>query len=137
MRLLLTAATALMLAVPCSPAQDPPKKKAEAGAADKDKVKMDAETKVAIDKALKWLKDQQDPKGAWGNTAITSFIGGSLMFLRFLPLIVLSLPVAELLLDILLYRRYGDGFLWWLAGSGVAGIWLLRPKASMHSGNPT
>lgn len=47
------------------------------------------------------------------------------MFLRFLPLIVLSLPVAELLLDILLYRRYGDGFLWWLAGSGVAGIWLL------------
>ena len=73
MRLLLTAATALVLAVPCSPAQDPPKKKAEAGAAEKDKVKMDAETKAAIDKALKWLKDQQDPKGAWGNTAITSF----------------------------------------------------------------
>ena len=45
--------------------------------------------------------------------------------LRFLPLIVLSLPVAELLLDLAMYRRYGDGFLLWLAVAGMAGVWLI------------
>ena len=45
--------------------------------------------------------------------------------LRFVPWIVLSLPVAEGLLDLALYRRYGDGFLVWLAVAALAGLWLL------------
>ena len=54
--------------------------------------------------------------------------------LRFLPLIVLSLPVAELLLDLALYRRYGDSFLLWLAVAGVAGVWLIvRAKESFRA----
>ena len=54
--------------------------------------------------------------------------------LRFLPLIVLSLPVAELLLDLALYRRYGDGFLLWLAVAGMAGVWLIvRAKESFRA----
>ena len=54
--------------------------------------------------------------------------------LRFLPLIVLSLPVAELLLDLALYRRFGDGFLLWLAVAGMAGVWLIvRAKESFRA----
>ncbi len=54
--------------------------------------------------------------------------------LRFLPLIVLSLPVAEFLLDLALYRRYGDRFLLWLAVAAMAGIWLLvRAKESFRA----
>ena len=45
--------------------------------------------------------------------------------LRFVPLIVLSLPVAEFLLDLALYRHYGAGFLLWLAVAALAGVWLL------------
>ena len=39
----------------------------------KDNVKMDEETKKAVDKALKYLADKQEADGAWGNTAITGF----------------------------------------------------------------
>ncbi len=54
--------------------------------------------------------------------------------LRFLPLIVLTLPVAEFLLDLALYRRYGDGFLLWLAVAAMGGIWLLvRAKESFRA----
>ena len=54
--------------------------------------------------------------------------------LRFLPLIVLSLPVAELLLDLALYRRYGDGFLLWHATAAMAGVWLIvRAKESFRA----
>lgn len=54
--------------------------------------------------------------------------------LRFLPLIVLTLPVAEFLLDLALYRRYGDGFLLWLVVAAMAGIWLLlRAKESFRA----
>lgn len=54
--------------------------------------------------------------------------------LRFLPLIVLSLPVAELLLDLALYRRYGDGFLLWLAAGAIAGVWMIvRAKDSFRT----
>ena len=54
--------------------------------------------------------------------------------LRFLPLIVLTLPVAEFLLDLALYRRYGDSFLLWLAIAAMAGIWLLvRAKESFRA----
>jgi prenyltransferase beta subunit len=34
---------------------------------------MDDKTKQAVDKALKWMADQQAGDGSWGNTAITSF----------------------------------------------------------------
>ena len=38
-----------------------------------DNVKMDDETKKAVDKALKFLAKKQDRDGSWGNTAITGF----------------------------------------------------------------
>ena len=38
-----------------------------------EKVKMDDKTKKAVEKALAWLKDQQNRDGSWGNTAVTSF----------------------------------------------------------------
>ena len=54
--------------------------------------------------------------------------------LRFLPLIVLSLPVAELLFDLALYRHFGDTFLLWLALAAVAGIGLLaRAKETFRT----
>lgn len=54
--------------------------------------------------------------------------------MRFLPLIVLSLPVAEFVLDLMLYRRYGDRFLLWLAVAAMAGVWLLvRAKESFRA----
>jgi hypothetical protein len=73
-RLTLAAVLAALFAVPAaSPAQPPaepakPEKKAE------DKVKMDKETKAAVDKALKYLANKQDADGSWGNTAITGFV---------------------------------------------------------------
>ena len=39
-----------------------------------DKVKMDAETKKAVDVALKFLAKEQATDGSWGNTAITGFV---------------------------------------------------------------
>src|SRR2546423_310986 len=73
MRLSVAATLLLLFAVPSSPAADPPKPDPDAPAADKDKVKMDEKTKAAVDRALKWLADQQAGDGSWGNTAITSF----------------------------------------------------------------
>src|SRR5437763_5659078 len=57
--LTLSLAAALVLAAPPARAEE--------------KVTIDEATKKAIDKALEWLKDQQQRDGSWGNTAITSF----------------------------------------------------------------
>lgn len=45
--------------------------------------------------------------------------------IRVLPFIVLSLPLAELVLGIALYRRCGDAFVWWLGAGAFLGVWLL------------
>ena len=66
---------------------------------------------------------------------LRSLSGGFLRgLMRFLPLIVLSLPAAEFVLDLALYRHYGDRFLWWLAVAAMAGVWLLvRAKESFRA----
>lgn len=72
MRLLLAATALLFFAVPSHEARSaenapvPPE-------AERDRVKMDDRTKLAVEKALKWMKDQQAADGSWGNTAITAF----------------------------------------------------------------
>jgi hypothetical protein len=59
-RILLTALTLALLVAPVRAADE--------------KVKMDDQTKKAVDQALAWLKDHQNPRdGSWGNTAVTSF----------------------------------------------------------------
>jgi hypothetical protein len=74
-RLILAAAFATLFAVPtASTAQQAADPKPEAKAPPEDKVKMDAETKVAVDKALKYLAKEQANDGSWGNTAITGFV---------------------------------------------------------------
>ncbi len=60
------AVAALALVAVLVPAPSP--------AAEKEsKVKLDEKGKEAIDKALKFLKDQQNNDGSWGNTAVTGF----------------------------------------------------------------
>lgn len=59
-----------------SPANTQPPKADEPkpmGVVPKDNVKMDDDTKKAVDKALKYLAEKQEADGAWGNTAITGF----------------------------------------------------------------
>jgi hypothetical protein len=73
LRLFLAATLAALIAIPTAttaqpPADGPPKPKPP-----EDKVKMDKETKAAVDKALKYLAARQDADGSWGNTAITGF----------------------------------------------------------------
>jgi hypothetical protein len=72
LRLTFLAVLAALLAVPTAttaqPPADAPKPPVE------DKVKMDKETKKAVDKALKFLANRQDADGSWGNTAITGFV---------------------------------------------------------------
>jgi hypothetical protein len=74
-RLILAAIFAAFLAVPtASTAQPPADPKPDAKAPPEDKVKMDAETKKAVDHALKYLAKEQASDGSWGNTAITGFV---------------------------------------------------------------
>jgi hypothetical protein len=74
-RLILAAAFAALFAVPtASTAQPPDDPKPDAKAPPEDKVKMDAETKAAVEKALKYLAKEQASDGSWGNTAITGFV---------------------------------------------------------------
>jgi hypothetical protein len=71
---LLTLA-ALAVAVGHTPTKARPQPPADRAPAEpgKDRVKMDEATKRAVAKALRWMKDQQNPDGSWGNTAITGF----------------------------------------------------------------
>jgi prenyltransferase beta subunit len=71
----LTAAAALLALVAAPPAPSPAQTdgKTESKAAPEDKVKMDPETKRAVEAALKFLAKDQAPDGSWGNTAITGF----------------------------------------------------------------
>ena len=78
-RALFTSALAGVLAgVFAAPAATQPPKGDDPkpmGAVPKDNVKMDDDTKKAVDRALKYLADKQEADGSWGsgNTAITGF----------------------------------------------------------------
>lgn len=73
MRLIFSALVGLVFTLPtahCFGQANPEPKGVE-----KDKIKMDAETKKAVDAALKFLaKEQSSADGSWGNTAITGFV---------------------------------------------------------------
>lgn len=59
-------------------------------------------------------------------------------FLRAIPLILLMLPVAELLLDLWLFREYGGAFMLYLAVTALLGLWLiLHAKSSLLAGLAT
>ncbi len=59
-------------------------------------------------------------------------------FIRAIPLILLMLPVAELLLDLWLFREYGGAFLLYLAAAAMLGLWLIvRAKSSLIAGLAT
>lgn len=74
-RFLLVVALAALFAVPAATPAQPPAddKKPEPKEVPEDKVKMDPETKKAVDAALKYLAKEQAADGSWGNTAITGF----------------------------------------------------------------
>lgn len=58
--------------------------------------------------------------------------------MRAIPLILLMLPVAELLLDLWLFREYGGAFMLYLAVAAVVGLWLIvRAKSSLLAGLAT
>jgi len=58
--------------------------------------------------------------------------------MRAIPLILLMLPVAELLLDLWLFREYGGAFMLYLAVAAVLGLWLIvRAKSSLLAGLAT
>ena len=63
MRTILLTVTLAVCAVPASAAAPIP--------AEKRQPKLDARTKEGVDRALKYLKGQQNGDGSWGNTAIT------------------------------------------------------------------
>lgn len=76
MRLLVPLCLAALLAVPGEPAAQPPDAPA---APPEDKVKVDERTQAAIDKALRWLRDQQAGDGSWGNQTKTAMTGFALL----------------------------------------------------------
>jgi hypothetical protein len=77
MRSIVAALLAIALVIPSALTAQPPASPpaAEPIAPEKDKVKMDAEVKKAVDNALKFLaKEQSRADGSWGNTATTGFV---------------------------------------------------------------
>ncbi len=77
--LVLLAALVTLGAIPTATTAQPPKTDSKldpkvAALQEKDTVKMDAETKAAVAKALKFLAKEQAADGSWGNTAITGFV---------------------------------------------------------------
>jgi len=70
----LAAALVGVFAAPAATQPPKPDDTKPLGVVPKDNVKMDALTKKAVDKALRYLADKQEADGAWGNTAITSFV---------------------------------------------------------------
>jgi Family of unknown function (DUF6288) len=80
-----------------------------------EKVKIDAESKKAIDKALAWLKDHQDRDGKWGNTAVTSFALLAFMANGHVPNQGLYAPEVAKAVRHLLAEAKEDGY---LAGRG-------------------
>jgi hypothetical protein len=75
MRLLLAAVLTTLLAIPSAPAQPPEPPVKPESKVEKDTVKMDAETKKAVESALKFLAKEQSPDGSWGNNnAIVGFV---------------------------------------------------------------
>jgi hypothetical protein len=72
MRYIFVAVLSITLVIPSAFAADPVKP--DQKGVDKDNVKMDAETKKAVNAALKFLaREQNASDGSWGNTAITGF----------------------------------------------------------------
>jgi len=72
-RLLLLAVVAALIAIPAAPRRAPADVARTDDKPAEDKVKMDKETKKAVDKALRFLANRQDADGSWGNTAVTGF----------------------------------------------------------------
>ena len=75
-RFLVTSVLAAALGgVFAAPAAAQPKAEPKPGSVvPKDNVKIDDDTKKAVEKALKYLADKQEADGSWGNTAITGFV---------------------------------------------------------------
>jgi prenyltransferase beta subunit len=69
--------TAVLVGVCAAPAAPQPPKGDDPkpmSVVPKDHVKMDEDTKKAVDRALAYLASKQEADGSWGNTAITGFV---------------------------------------------------------------
>lgn len=76
MRLVLAATLALLSAATPAGAAQPPDPPA---GPEKDRVKMDEKTKAAVDRALRWLRDQQAGDGSWGGGERVAMTGFTLL----------------------------------------------------------
>lgn len=76
MRFLFCAVLAVFLSIPCgvSGQQPPADPTSSDPKPEKDRVKIDPESKRAIAAALRFLARDQQSDGSWGNTAITGFV---------------------------------------------------------------
>jgi prenyltransferase beta subunit len=77
MRFIFAATLAAVFAIPSAHTAQQPfaePAKPDGKAPEKEKVKMDAETKRAVDAALRFLAKEQSSDGSWGTTALTGFV---------------------------------------------------------------